>query len=178
MKLYTKTIDGKNVIKPLNKIVVINDGWQIINPSHEILINDGWTLYEPEEVTMTDDEIFQNEKNNLLNVIASFDNSDSVNNFYMQGEPMWLDFENRSRLLLRFQAETNNGNETTTLWYNGKEYTLPLDVAIKLLYELETYASKCFDNTQRHLAEVRKIETLEELKNYDYMSGYPEQLRF
>jgi hypothetical protein len=47
-----------------------------------------------------------------------------------------------------------------------------------MLYTIEIYASKCYDNTQKHLAEIQKIETLEELKNYDYKSGYPEYLRF
>ena len=96
----------------------------------------------------------------------------------MQGEPMWLDFEKRSRLLLRFQAETAKGNENTTLWGNGKEYKLPLSVAIQMLYELETYASMCYDNTQRHLVNVNALTTIEEIQAYDYRSGYPEMLRF
>jgi hypothetical protein len=41
MRKYTKIIDGKTVIKPQNRIVVIKGDMQIINPPHDILIEDG-----------------------------------------------------------------------------------------------------------------------------------------
>ena len=180
---------------------------QIINPKEEMLLADGWVEYvapvveTPKEETveetvetptyesfnntveipvpeLSDKAAFVRARHKLRNAIQSYDTSKEVNCFYMQDEPMWLDFENRSRLLLRFQAETAKGNETTTLWSNGKEYTLPLSVAINMLYELETYASKCYDNTQRHLANINILETLEDVQNYDYKSGYPEKLKF
>ena len=43
---------------------------------------------------------------------------------------------------------------------------------------IEKYASECYDNTQMHIANVKAIEDMEELKNYDYRTGYPEKLRF
>lgn len=127
---------------------------------------------------VSDKAAFVRARHKLRNVIQSYDISSEVNCFYMQDEPMWLDFENRSRLLLRFQAETAKGNETTTLWSNGKEYALPLVIAINMLYELEVYASKCYDNTQRHLATINALSTIDEVNNYDYKTGYPEKLRF
>ena len=54
MELYTKTIDGRAVIKPRNKIVVVKDDMQTINPSHDLLIEDGWELYI--EPTPTEEE--------------------------------------------------------------------------------------------------------------------------
>lgn len=47
-----------------------------------------------------------------------------------------------------------------------------------MLYAIEVYASKCYDNTQKHLANVEKLETLEEIIEYDYHTGYPEKLNF
>lgn len=47
MKKYRKIIDGKPVIKPRNKIVVVKDGKQIINPNEATLLADGWEVYEP-----------------------------------------------------------------------------------------------------------------------------------
>lgn len=47
MKKYKKIIDGKTVIMPRNKIVVVNDKKQIINPSEDTLLADGWEVYEP-----------------------------------------------------------------------------------------------------------------------------------
>ena len=43
---------------------------------------------------------------------------------------------------------------------------------------IEKYASKCYDNTQMHIAYVKVMEDIETLKNYDYRTGYPEKLRF
>ena len=42
MKLYEKIIDGKQHCKPANKIVIIKDGMQTINPTEEMLLEDGW----------------------------------------------------------------------------------------------------------------------------------------
>ena len=47
-----------------------------------------------------------------------------------------------------------------------------------MLYLIEAYASQCYDNTQKHLSNISKLETLEEVKNYDYKIGYPQPLQF
>ena len=65
-----------------------------------------------------------------------------------------------------------------TLWYNGVQFTLKLEEAVQMLYLIEIYASACYDNTQRHLANLDKLTTIEEIESYDYKSGYPEKLRF
>ena len=49
---------------------------------------------------------------------------------------------------------------------------------MQLLYAIEIYASKCYDQTQYHIAEVMKLDSLEEIKEYDYTVGYPEILQF
>lgn len=60
MKKYRKIIDGRAVTKPRNKIVVVKDGRQIINPNEATLMADGWEVYEPvilpaEDVVPEDD---------------------------------------------------------------------------------------------------------------------------
>lgn len=47
-----------------------------------------------------------------------------------------------------------------------------------MLYALEVYASECYDNTQAHLANVDKIETLDAVLEYNYTVGYPDKLHF
>lgn len=47
MKTYRKTIEGKRVRKARNQIVIIKDGRQYINPTHEMLIAGGWEEYIP-----------------------------------------------------------------------------------------------------------------------------------
>ena len=61
MKQYTKTIDGKQVIKTRNQIVVhitkeVNGEqktFQVINPTEEMILADGWVEYVAPEVTPT-----------------------------------------------------------------------------------------------------------------------------
>ena len=91
---------------------------------------------------------------------------------------MWLDKATRAGLMLRLQAEQTMGKETTTLWYGANQYSLPIGIAMQMLLAIEIYASECYDNTQRHLAEVDKLETKEEIEAYDYRVGYPEKLEF
>ena len=152
---------------------------QTFNPTDEMLFADGWELYVlPETPEKTEDEIFNEEKQYIIEEIIRYDSSKEVNEFYIQGIPVWLDKATRAGLMLRFNSELALKKDTTTLWYEGQSFTLPLNTAMQMLYALEVYASECYDNTQLHLANVEKLETLEELKEYDYRVGYPEKLHF
>lgn len=91
---------------------------------------------------------------------------------------MWLDKATRTGLMLRLQAEQASGKENTTLWYGTQQYELPISQAMQILYALEVYASQCYDCTQAHYANLEKLQTIEEINNYDYMHNYPEKLRF
>lgn len=191
--LFTKTINDRSIVKPrrtiiLNRIVSIEDPEtgeikevevQTFNPTDEMLFADGWELYVlPETSEKTEDEIFNEEKQYIIEEIIRYDSSKEVNEFYIQGIPVWLDKATRAGLMLRFNSELALKKDTTTLWYEGQSFTLPLNTAMQMLYALEVYASECYDNTQLHLANVEKLETLEELKEYDYRVGYPEKLHF
>lgn len=171
-KLYTKG----DLIKSRNQIVIEIDDRQIINPTHEMLINDGWVEYVYAQPT--EEEIFEQNKQNLYNSILNYDSSEFVNVFYIGEMSMWLDKNTRAGLLLRFQAEKASGLENTTLWYNGIQFPLGVDLAIQMLFAIELYASACYDNTQRHIGNVKKMTTSQEVEEYDYTLGYPEKLHF
>lgn len=172
MKQYIK--DGK--IQPANRIVVIQDGFQHINPTEELILADGWAEYVAPEPT--EYELFVEAKQEAKMAVESYDSSTEVNSFYIDGNRVWLDKATRAGLMLRFEAEMAIGADETTLWYEGRQFTLALPSAMRMLYALEVYASSCYDNTQRHLAEVENLTTVEALKAYDYTTGYPEKLEF
>lgn len=188
--LFTKIINDRAVVKAritiiLNRIESIEDPEtgeikeievQTFNPTDEMLFADGWELYVTPE--LTDEQILFNAKIDKKNDIEMYDSSVEVNEFYIQEFPVWLDKATRAGLMLRFNSELALKKETTTLWYEGHSFTLPLNTAMQMLYALEVYASECYDNTQLHLANVEKLETLEEVMEYDYRVGYPEKLRF
>lgn len=178
MKLYTKIIDGYVYIMPANKIVVIKDDMQIFNPTEDILLSDGWKEYIAPENELTNEQILTQEKESKTNDVIEYDSSEDVNLFYVNNIPIWLDKATRSGLMLRLQAESAMGIIETSLWYNSIEFKLSVSAAIQILYELEVYASKCYDNTQYHIANIAKIKTIEDLKSYDYKEGYPDKLSF
>lgn len=173
MKTYRKTIDGKRVRKARNQIVIIKDGRQYINPSHEMLIADGW-----EEVMEAEVSAIDRAKARLKSRIERYDSSENVNGFSLQDTHAWLDKATRAGLMLRLQAEQAMGKESTTLWYGNHQFDLQMANAFQMLYALEVYASQCYDNTQRHLAAIQSLQTIEEVESYDYKAGYPAQLEF
>ena len=191
MKLYEKIIDGKQHVKPRNKIVlyrmqVIKDRRgnekevkvQTFNPTEEMVLADGWVEHIPVPYEPTVEEILNREKEYKIEEILRHDSSSEVNCFYIADQEMWLDKATRVGLKLRFEVELEEGDSSTILWYDGVPFELELSSAIKMLHMIEKYASKCYDNTQMHIANVKAIEDIETLKNYDYRTGYPEKLRF
>ena len=176
MKQYTKTIDGKTVIKTRNQIVVVANGRQHINPTEEILLANGWTEYVIPEPTA--EELLLTARQRKARKIERYDSSSEVNQFYVSEIPVWLDKATRAGLLLRFQAEKAQGLVSTSLWYNGTQFPLNVEQAIQMLYAIELYASACYDNTQRHLAAINELKTIEEIEQYDYKVGYPDKLNF
>jgi hypothetical protein len=178
-KLYTKTIDGVTYVKPKNEIINIKGDFQYLNPSEEMLLEDGWTPYEiivapePEYV-----ETIEDAKAKRIEELMNYDSSEFVNIFRYNGYPIWLDKATRVGLKLRIEAEKQAEKPTTTLWYNGVEFTIPIVVVEKMLYDLEVYASECYDNTQRHAAAINALTTIEDIHNYNFVTGYPHELYF
>lgn len=183
MKRYIK--DG--IIKTRNQIVIKGqrtikdkDGNEKVmntntyNPTEEMLLADGWVEYITPVYEPTIDDYRKRKKDEILR----YDSSDEVNAFFMQSKRMWLDKATRAGLSLRFQAEQAMGREFTTLWYEGMMFELPIATAMQMLLALEVYASQCYDNTQRHLANIANLETIEEVESYDYRVGYPDKLEF
>lgn len=174
MKEYKKIIDGREVIKSAGQIIVRKNGMQTINPSEAQILADGWEIYERPIYTPTLEDI----KARKVDEIIAYDDSKAVNDFTIGGVSAWLDKDTRSGLRLRFEAETAVGRTETTLWDKGQSFTLPLPQAQQLLLALELYASECYDNTQRHIGEVQKLDTIEAVEAYDYTIGYPAKLAF
>ena len=178
MKLYEKIIDGKQYCKPANKIVIIKDGMQTFNPTEEMLFDDGWKVHEPIKYEPTEEEILNREKEYKIDEIIRYDSSIEVNVFYINDKELWLDKATRVGLKFRFDAEMANGQTNTTIWYEGTPYNLELVNALQMLNTIELYASACYDNTQKHINVIKSMTTCDEIKSYDYRTGYPEKLRF
>ena len=117
-------------------------------------------------------------KEEAIEQITEYDQSENVNSFTLQGKTMWLPKETRVGLVNSITIEKNAGKETTVLWFGGEKYELPVDTALQMLAALELYALECYNVTAAHKAAVNALESVEDVVAYDYIQGYPEKLNF
>lgn len=108
--------------------------------------------------------------------IIDYDTSSSVNGFVLNGLLVWLDKATRVGLMNSTTIAKEAGQQTTTLWLGGVKLVVDCDKAIKLLSALEMYALECFNVTASHKAAVGELKTIEDVKVYDYKTGYPKML--
>lgn len=174
MKKYIKIIDDREVIKKRSEITISKNGMTTYNPTEKMLLDNGWVeytqpFYEPTLIDV---------RREVKKHIEQYDSSSMINEFYINGTPLWFDKSTRAGLLLRFQSEIALGKTNTYVWFKGKQFILPPNDAIQMLYAVEVYASSCYDITQAHLNTIDSLESIEEVKAYNYKAGYPEKLRF
>jgi len=141
------------------------------------------TKYQYDEVivsvnSFSEDNVLEALRQQILKCISDYDSSDNVNAFYLKGQKVWLDKDTRSGLILRFNAEKSAGKTETTLWLGTQSITLDIDKAIQMLYDIEVYASSCYDNTARHKVNVLALDSADKVMAYDYTTGYPDKLSF
>ena len=117
-------------------------------------------------------------KEEAIEQITEYDQSEDVNSFTLQGKTMWLPKETRVGLVNSVTIEKNTGKETTILWFGGERYELPVDTALQMLSALELYALECYNVTAAHKAAVNALVRVEDVVAYDYTQGYPDRLNF
>ena len=117
-------------------------------------------------------------KEEAIEQITEYDQSEDVNSFTLQGKQMWLPKETRVGLVNSITIEKNAGKKTTILWFDGERYELPVDTALQMLSTLELYAVQCYNTTAMHKANVISLESVCDVVNYDYTLHYPERLNF
>ena len=115
-------------------------------------------------------------KNYLLSLQKEYDSSIEVNCFVLNDKKVWLDKSTRVGLFNILNLEKANKIETTTLWFNTISVEVDVDKALTLLTAVEIYAKKCYDNTQKHYAEIKQLDTIESCLKYDITTGYPDIL--
>lgn len=102
-----------------------------------------------------------------LEEITKYDVSSAVNGFYYQDNEYWLDKATRVGLMNSTRILKENGQTITTLWFDNKCLTLPVDDVIDKLSALEQYALSCYNVTASHKNAVQALTTIEEVNEYD-----------
>jgi hypothetical protein len=180
MKLYEKIIDGKQHIMPAKKIIIKNDGMQTINPTEEMILADGWVEY----VTPVYEPTIEDYRRDKIREIERHDSSPEVNKCYINTAGTELSYwANKSeRISLKSAVNDCIIMNRNTYRLDLRDIGLSVDIdcnkLLEMLSALELYAIDCYNKTTDHIFNVNNLNTIEEIKNYDYRSGYPEKLIF
>lgn len=131
-----------------------------------------------EDFVLFANEYLNAKKKSLLKAINEYDNSSSVNSFFINGTEFWLDKATRVGLMNSLSIEKDAGKIDTLLYMNGTELEVPINVALAFLAQIELYALSCYRQTEAHKKAVSLLETVSDAENYDFTTGYPEKLNF
>lgn len=110
--------------------------------------------------------------------INGYDSSEKVNCFYLNNLQLWLDKATRVGLVNSINTEKSSGRLNTVLWFGNRKIEMGVDEALGALSQLELYALDCYNVTAQHRVIAENCQTIEELKELDIASDYPEMLQF
>lgn len=123
-------------------------------------------------------------KEKLIAEIATYDTSDKVNGFILNGmlipwskdDPNSPNVDKRMGLRQNIADKIALGEENISIWLKGMSFTMPCAQAEVLMRSIENYAYECFNVTASHKVAVSELTTIEEVEAYDYKAGYPKML--
>lgn len=114
----------------------------------------------------------------LLSIIDKYDKDKEINSFTVNNQECWFDKETRVGLKNILDLLKLKNVDNYTIWFNRTPINLPIEKAYEFLADLEDYASKCYDATQKHIVEINNLTTLDECTQYDITTYYPPKLKF
>lgn len=118
-------------------------------------------------------------KNNKIQQLIEYDNSDQVNIFIINDEiKAWLTVEERLNYKQSVEAAKLLNEKELDFLINDAPFTISITSAEYLLAQIQRYADKCFLVTAQHKKNINNLSTIEQINEYDYTTGYPEILKF
>lgn len=126
-------------------------------------------------VSKSDADVLAAVKQQVQADIEAYDKSDAVNQFFLNGMPMWVPDADRTKLAKRMNTDEQDGKTVTKVIYNHVAFTLPIAAARQMLQKVESYATACFDKTNEHILTVLGMTDVAAVLGYDYRAGYPEE---
>lgn len=145
-------------------------------PSVELLTE--WGFEEWHEPEPTQEELLERAKAAKIAELEAWDASEAVNAFTIGGVSMWLDAPTRQQLRISLDACYTMGRESASKWFNGVQYTFPINAWYQMLTALEVYAADALNVTESHRAAINCLDSIEAVEGYDYTTDYPSKLSF
>lgn len=136
-----------------------------------------------EEIDTIIDSDIENTKIFKIEEINKYDKSKDVESFYINDKRLWLTKEQRSAIDRQIIARENNSLNDITLSFLTDDnemifFTIDNTKAKGMLDLLEIYAGDALNATNKHIQNVLKLTTVEDINNYNYTTNYPEKLNF
>lgn len=111
--------------------------------------------------------------------INNYDNSESVNNFKINDViNAWFTVAERNNYCASINAAKTVGLDILSFFINDIKLEIGTAQAEGMLAQIQLYADQCFIVTKQHKINVEALTNIDDVKNYDYKVGYPEQLNF
>lgn len=152
-----------------NKYLLLSDkqlAYKESNPNASAY--DVWHMTPPFERTL------EEAKEEMLQKINDYDASSYVNGFYINGNRMWLNMNERANALLTLESAKALGVEIVP--YLGMMF--PVEQGIQAIHHINLYAAQAAAVTEQHKAIVNAMDKIADVDAFDYTEGYPEQLHF
>ncbi len=156
--------------------MLVVDGMEFINPTHERLVAAGWQVYvEPEP---TEEEKLRMAIEQKVAEIEAYSNSDAVNDLTYNGVHTWLTPDVRANYKVSIDAAELLGEQTITFAIGEQAVTAPLGMVKMMLAKIQRYADATYMVSVQHKTNVSKLGSVEEVTDYDITTGYPPKLVF
>lgn len=159
---YEDFLDGKFV--PLNEAQIT-----FSNEHPDAQIKNIWYCEE---------QLIDEVRNTKLLDLEQYDNSDSVNQFTINGIGTWFTPIERSNYTSSISAAKILGVENLTFYIESTAITVPTTQAEWMLAAVQLYADQCYITTKQHEYTIKQLESIDEIKNYDFTTNYPDKLEF
>lgn len=105
-------------------------------------------------------------------LIGKVQDKEDSKEFIYKGEKLWWDKNTRAGLL----NLANSSQDKVEILINNKIIKFDPVTLKELLAKLEVYSSKVFITTYEHIQKIEKLQTFEDILNYNYTLGYPEKV--
>lgn len=123
------------------------------------------------------DSVEETRKEKLVQ-LAGYDNSTSVNGFFVGEQLTWIDRDTRNTYKASIEAAELLGESSIIVPMLGMILNIPIDKGKIALAKIQRYADACAIVTATHKMAISGLDSEEEIMGYDFTQGYPEKLVF
>lgn len=114
-----------------------------------------------------------------ISEIDLYDNSSAVNGFTVNNAfTAWFTVQERLNYKQSIESAKLLGINDLAFFIGDNMLNVSVTNAEMMLAALQLYADQCFIVTKQHKLAVNALESIEEVDEYDYKTGYPEKLNF